>query len=67
MTLLTVVPLPGASDPAAPTRRQAGAAMAWAPFVGLAVGGVAAGVLWAGARWAGPLLGSVLAIAVLAA
>ncbi|HEY3978165.1 MAG TPA: adenosylcobinamide-GDP ribazoletransferase, partial [Streptosporangiaceae bacterium] len=47
--------------------RQAGAAMAWAPFVGLAVGGVAAGVLWAGARWAGPLLGSVLAIAVLAA
>jgi adenosylcobinamide-GDP ribazoletransferase len=67
VTLLTVVPLPGASDPAAPTRRQAGAAMAWAPFVGLAVGGVAAGVLWAGARWAGPLLGSVLAIAVLAA
>jgi adenosylcobinamide-GDP ribazoletransferase len=67
VTLLTVVPLPGRPGPAAPTRRQAGAAMGWAPVVGLAVGGVAAGVLWAGARWAGPLLGSVLAITVLAA
>ena len=40
--------------------------MAWAPVVGLALGGVAAGVLWAGARWASPLLGAVLAIAALA-
>jgi adenosylcobinamide-GDP ribazoletransferase len=67
VTLLTVVPLPGPRDPAAPTRRQAGAAMAWAPVVGLAAGGIAAGVLWAGARWAGPLLGAVLAITALAA
>jgi adenosylcobinamide-GDP ribazoletransferase len=67
VTLLTAVPLPGRAGPAAPTRRQAGAAMAWAPLVGLAMGGVAAGVLWAGGRWAGPLLGAVLAIAALAA
>jgi adenosylcobinamide-GDP ribazoletransferase len=67
VTLLTVVPVPGGAGPAAPTRRQAGAAMAWAPVVGLALGGVAAGVLWAGARWASPLLGAVLAIAALAA
>jgi adenosylcobinamide-GDP ribazoletransferase len=67
VTLLTAVPVPGRPGPAAPTRRQAGAAMAWAPLVGLAMGGVAAGVLWAGGRWAGPLLGAVLAIAALAA
>jgi adenosylcobinamide-GDP ribazoletransferase len=67
VTLLTVVPVPGRPDPAPPTRRQAGAAMAWAPVVGLALGGVAAAVLWAGARWASPLLGAVLAIAALAA
>jgi adenosylcobinamide-GDP ribazoletransferase len=66
VTLLTVIPLPGRRDPARPDRRQAGAAMAWAPAVGLALGGVAAGVLWAGARWAGPLVGAVLAVAVLA-
>jgi adenosylcobinamide-GDP ribazoletransferase len=63
VTLLTVVPVPGRPDPAPPTRRQAGAAMAWAPVVGLALGGGAAAVLWAGARWASPLLGAVLAIA----
>lgn len=67
VTLLTVVPVPGRPDPAPPTRRQAGAAMSWAPVVGLALGGVAAAVLWAGARWASPLLGAVLAIAALAA
>jgi adenosylcobinamide-GDP ribazoletransferase len=67
VTLLTVVPRPGPPDPAAPTRRQAGAAMAWAPLIGLAAGGIAAGVLWVGARWAGPLLGAVLAITALAA
>ena len=66
VTLLTVVPLPGRPDESAPTRRQAGAAMAWAPVVGLAAGGIAAGVLWVGARWAGPLLGAVLAITALA-
>jgi adenosylcobinamide-GDP ribazoletransferase len=67
VTLLTVIPVPGRPDPAPPTRRQAGAAMAWAPAVGLALGGAAAAVLWAGARWASPLLGAVLAIAALAA
>jgi adenosylcobinamide-GDP ribazoletransferase len=66
VTLLTVVPLPGPAAPGAPTRRQARSAMAWAPAVGLALGGLAAGVLWAGARWTGPLLGAVLAIAALA-
>jgi adenosylcobinamide-GDP ribazoletransferase len=66
VTLLTVAPLPGQGDRGAPTRRQAGAAMAWAPVIGLALGGVAAAVLWAGARWAGSLLGAVLAIGALA-
>lgn len=84
MTLLTVIPLPagrtastapaggaGAADTAdaAPTRRQAGAAMCWAPVVGLLLGGAAAGVLWLASRpgQAGPLLAAVLAIAALAA
>jgi adenosylcobinamide-GDP ribazoletransferase len=66
VTLLTVVPVPGQGDRGAPTRRQAGAAMAWAPVIGLALGGAAAAVLGAGARWAGPLLGAVLATAALA-
>jgi adenosylcobinamide-GDP ribazoletransferase len=60
VTLLTVIPLPGAPLPA-------GAAMTWAPAVGLALGGAAAGVLWAAARWTGPLLAAVLAVTALAA
>jgi adenosylcobinamide-GDP ribazoletransferase len=53
----------------APTRQQAGAAMCWAPAVGLLLGGVAAGVLWVTGHpgRAGPLLAAVLAIAALAA
>jgi adenosylcobinamide-GDP ribazoletransferase len=54
---------------AAPSRRLAGAAMCWAPAVGLVVGGVAAGVLWLASHpgRTGPLLAAVLAVAVLAA
>lgn len=68
VTLLTAVPVPGHGASRAPDRRTAGAAMYWAPVVGLAVGGVAAGVL-AGCQHGhtGSLLAAVLAIAVLAA
>jgi Cobalamin-5-phosphate synthase len=45
LTLLTAIPLPGARGGAAPSRRAAGAAMAWAPAVGLLLGGAAAAVL----------------------
>jgi adenosylcobinamide-GDP ribazoletransferase len=70
MTLLTVIPLnvtpPGGS---APSRRAAGAAMAWAPVAGLLLGAVAAGVLEVASRFGhtGPLLAAALAIAALAA
>jgi adenosylcobinamide-GDP ribazoletransferase len=77
VTLLTVIPLPagrpvaapGEEGHPAPTRREAGAAMCWAPAVGLLLGGAAACVLWlAGhAGRTGPLLAAVLAIAALAA
>jgi len=69
VTLLTVIPLPGAATtPPAPTRRAAGAAMCWAPAVGLLLGAAAAGVLWLASRPAqtGPLLAAVLAVAALA-
>ncbi len=67
VTLLTAIPLPGA-DRRAPTRRMAGAAMTWAPAVGLLLGALAAAVLELAARLghAGPLLAAVLAIATLA-
>jgi adenosylcobinamide-GDP ribazoletransferase len=66
VTLLTAIPLPGRG--AAPTRRTAGAAMAWAPVVGLLLGAAAAAVLELAARWGhtGPLLAAVLAVAALA-
>jgi adenosylcobinamide-GDP ribazoletransferase len=67
VTLLTVIPWRGA--PAPPSRRTAGAAMAWAPAVGLLLGAGAAAVL-AGADHplgAGPLTGAALAVASLAA
>jgi adenosylcobinamide-GDP ribazoletransferase len=70
MTLLTIMPLnvtpPGGS---APSRRAAGAAMAWAPVAGLLLGAVAAGVLELASRFGhtGPLLAAALAIAALAA
>jgi cobalamin synthase len=38
----------------------------WAPLVGLVLGGLAAGVAVVGARWISPLVGAVLAVAVLA-
>jgi adenosylcobinamide-GDP ribazoletransferase len=68
VTLLTAIPLPGARG-GTPSRRAAGAAMAWAPAVGLLLGGAAAAVLELAARWghSGPLLAAVLAVATLAA
>jgi adenosylcobinamide-GDP ribazoletransferase len=70
MTLLTAIPLnatPRGESPE-PSRRAAGAAMAWAPVVGLLLGAVAAGVLELAARVAhtGPLLAAVLAVTALA-
>jgi adenosylcobinamide-GDP ribazoletransferase len=70
MTLLTAIPLNGTpSGGSAPTRRAAGAAMAWAPAVGLLLGGLAAAVLEVAGRYGhtGPLLAAVLAVAALAA
>jgi len=66
VTLLTVIPLPGA--PPADPRRLAGRAMVWAPVIGLLLGLAAAGVLWLAARpgQLGPLLSAVLAIGTLA-
>ena len=68
-TLLTAVPIPGSRvGHGAPDRQTAGAAMYWAPVIGLLLGVVAAAVLLAcRAGHSGPLLGAVLAIAVLAA
>ena len=68
ITLLTAVPLPGnRAATEAPGRREAAAALYWAPFLGLALGCIAAGVLLAcRAAHAGALLAAVLAIAVLA-
>lgn len=69
MTLLTIIPLNGKHGPTvAPTRRVAGAAMAWAPAVGLLLGAAAASVLELAGRFGhtGPLLAAVLAVAVLA-
>ncbi|HTP16359.1 MAG TPA: adenosylcobinamide-GDP ribazoletransferase [Streptosporangiaceae bacterium] len=67
VTLLTAIPLRGGGT--APTRRQACAAMAWAPAIGLLLGGLAAGVieLAGSVARAGALLAAVLAIAALAA
>jgi len=69
MTLLTAIPLngAGAAEPA-PSRRTAGAAMTWAPAVGLLLGAAAAAVLELAARWGrtGPLLAAVLAVTALA-
>jgi adenosylcobinamide-GDP ribazoletransferase len=70
MTLLTIMPLnvtpPGGS---APSRRDAGAAMAWAPVAGLLLGALAAAVLEVASRLGhtGPLLAAALAVAALAA
>jgi adenosylcobinamide-GDP ribazoletransferase len=67
ITLLTAVPLPGSPPDGQPDRRVTAAALYWAPFVGFTLGAAAAGVLVASrAGHAGPLLGGVLAIALLA-
>jgi adenosylcobinamide-GDP ribazoletransferase len=62
---LNVTP-PGGS---APSRRAAGAAMIWAPVVGLLLGALAAAVLEVASRFGhtGPLLAAALAVATLAA
>ncbi len=67
--LLTAIPLPGGKAGTPPSRAVAGAAMIWAPGIGLILGGAAAGVLYAFQRFwhAGPLVGAVLAVIVLAA
>ena len=65
VTLLTVLPWPGASDPAEPPGRTT---MEWAPGVGLllgALGGVVL-VVAGGAAGAGALTGAVLALATIA-
>jgi adenosylcobinamide-GDP ribazoletransferase len=78
VTLLTVIPWPGAEDDAAPgdgprggtapPRAAAAAAMAWAPAVGLLLGLAAAAVLLLADHplGAGPLTASVLAVGSLA-
>lgn len=70
VTLLTMIPLyatPWSGSP--PSRRTAGAAMAWAPVIGLLLGAAAATVLELASRYGhtGPQLAAVLAVAVLAA
>jgi adenosylcobinamide-GDP ribazoletransferase len=60
MALLTVLPVP---------RRATGSVrgvLPWAPLVGLVLGGIVAGVGLLGARTVSPLVGAVLALALLA-
>ena len=79
VTLLTVIPVRTAAPPAAgqapappappvPDREAAGAAMAWAPAVGLLLGVIAAAVLLAADHplGAGPLTSAAIAVAALA-
>ena len=70
VTLLTVIPLPdrGKAQEAAPDPGAAGAAMAWAPGVGLLLGVIAAAILLAADHplGLGPLTAAVLAVAALA-
>ncbi len=81
VTLLTIIPLPQPRPrlspvespgqpgrPHPPDRATAGAAMCWAPVVGLLLGAGAAGVLWLAGRagHTGPVLAAALAIAFLA-
>lgn len=66
VTLLTVIPLRGPATE--PSRDTAAAAMAWAPAVGLLLGGIAAAVLVVADHplGAGPLTAAGLAVAALA-
>jgi adenosylcobinamide-GDP ribazoletransferase len=68
VTLLTVIPWRSPRAPASPDRAAAGAAMAWAPVVGLLLGVIAAAALLIADHplGAGPLTGAVLAVASLA-
>jgi adenosylcobinamide-GDP ribazoletransferase len=69
VTLLTAIPVRTARSAGRPvSRRDAGAAMTWAPVIGLLLGALAAGVLELAVRvgHTGPLLGAVLAVAALA-
>jgi adenosylcobinamide-GDP ribazoletransferase len=69
VTLLTAIPLPRDKADEPPSRGAAGAAMVWAPVIGLLLGCAAALVLYIFQRYwhAGPLLGAMLAVIVLAA
>jgi adenosylcobinamide-GDP ribazoletransferase len=68
VTLLTAIPLPGGRPGGTPSRAAAGAAMTWAPVIGLLLGGAAGGVLYVFQEFwhAGPLVGATLAVVVLA-
>jgi adenosylcobinamide-GDP ribazoletransferase len=68
VTLLTVIPLRTAEPAAVPDRADAGAAMAWAPAVGLLLGVIAAAVLLVADHplGAGPLTAAAIAVAALA-
>ena len=71
VTLLTVVPVRRIAQPAdpgggAPGRREAGAAIMWAPVVGLGLGVAAALVMAGGSVVFGHLTAAALAVAVLA-
>ncbi|SDY15659.1 cobalamin-5'-phosphate synthase [Modestobacter sp. DSM 44400] len=50
-----------------PAAASARGVLPWAPLVGLVLGALAAAAGWLGARYATPLVGAVLALAVLAA
>src|SRR6185312_13964793 len=66
VTLLTAVPV--RDEPGEVPARRAGAAMSWAPVIGLLLGAAAAAVLWILSHYAhaGPLLAAVISVAVLA-
>ncbi len=49
-----------------PATTSARGVLPWAPLVGLTLGLLAAGTAWLGARYASPLVGAVLAVALLA-
>jgi adenosylcobinamide-GDP ribazoletransferase len=68
VTLLTVIPLRPGEPPPVPDRADAGAAMAWAPAVGLLLGLIAAAVLLVADHplGAGPLTAAAIAVAALA-
>jgi adenosylcobinamide-GDP ribazoletransferase len=68
VTLLTVIPLRTAEPGPVPDRADAGAAMAWAPAVGLLLGLIAAAVLLVADHplGAGPLTAAAIAVAALA-